>query len=426
VRSTTAQRLCALGSSVLVGLVVCVAPAGAAAGSAVRAPGADAAPTPRAGSSSIAQQVDQLNAQIDRVGEELARGASEYEAASSELERLIQLQFASDADHDALQDATTDSRDLLAGLARSAYKGTMSPGVTALMSGDPRTLSDLAYVRKSVGHLGVTREQAVRELSTKSADAGRASQQTAELRAQALGQRVALDAQLGELTEKTDRLSAELTAAAERLMQARAVEAAEALAAAQAKALRDARDAEARRALAAATAAAAQAQAAAAATVSSSGAGTSTGTGAGLSTGTGGCLPASTHGEANGFLSDASLCPLDFLGEHRLRTDAAGAMNALNRAKVAETGTPLCITDSYRSYLEQVDVFRRKPGLAATPGRSQHGWGMAVDLCGGVEDFSSEAHRWMQINAPQFGWNHPAWAQAGGSRPEAWHWEYTG
>jgi LAS superfamily LD-carboxypeptidase LdcB len=74
----------------------------------------------------------------------------------------------------------------------------------------------------------------------------------------------------------------------------------------------------------------------------------------------------------------------------------------------------------------QVDVFRRKPGLAATPGRSQHGWGLAVDLCGGVQTFGSEPHLWMQLNAPAFGWHHPAWAGQRGSRPEAWHWEFSG
>lgn len=409
-RPTTAQRLCALGSSMLIGLVVCVGPAGAA----VHAPVA-AAPTPAGGSADIGKQVDQLNAQVDRVAAELERGAGAYEAAAADLERLIQLQFASDANRDALENATGDSRDVLAGLARSAYKGTMSPSITALMSGDPRALSDLAYVRKSVGRLGVTREQVVRELSAKSADAGRASQQTAELRAKALGQRQALDAQLASLTETTDRLTGELAVMGERLAEARAVEAARALAAAQAKALRDTRDAEARRAVAAALAASAAAAA-----------GLPFATGTVVTTGTGGCLPASTHGEANGFLSDASLCALELGGGHRLRTDAAGAFNALNRARVAATGSPLCLTDSYRSFLEQVDVFRRKPGLAATPGRSQHGWGMALDLCGGVQDFSSEAHAWMLANAPRFGWNHPSWAWAGGSRPEAWHWEYTG
>jgi len=84
------------------------------------------------------------------------------------------------------------------------------------------------------------------------------------------------------------------------------------------------------------------------------------------------------------------------------------------------------MTDSYRDFPSQVDVFRRKPALAATPGRSQHGWGLAVDLCGGVQVFGAEAHRWMQANAAAFGWVHPGWARPGGSRPEPWHWEYAG
>jgi hypothetical protein len=32
----------------------------------------------------------------------------------------------------------------------------------------------------------------------------------------------------------------------------------------------------------------------------------------------------------------------------------------------------------------------------------------------------------MQLNAPAYGWRHPAWAGLRGSRPEAWHWEYYG
>lgn len=98
----------------------------------------------------------------------------------------------------------------------------------------------------------------------------------------------------------------------------------------------------------------------------------------------------------------------------------------MSRARLAGTGVPLCVTDSYRDYGGQIDVFRRKPELAATPGRSQHGWGLAVDLGCGVQTFDSEAYRWMQLNAGQFGWIHPSWAQQGGSRPEAWHWEYVG
>ena len=115
-----------------------------------------------------------------------------------------------------------------------------------------------------------------------------------------------------------------------------------------------------------------------------------------------------------------AIIDLSELGAQPMRDDA------LSRARQAASGKLLCLTDSYRDFAGQVDVFRRKPNLAATPGRSQHGWGLAVDLGCGVQGFGSEAHRWMQANGPAYGWIHPAWAQIGGSRPEAWHWEYVG
>jgi LAS superfamily LD-carboxypeptidase LdcB len=68
----------------------------------------------------------------------------------------------------------------------------------------------------------------------------------------------------------------------------------------------------------------------------------------------------------------------------------------------------------------------RKPHLAATPGTSVHGWGLAVDLCGGVERFGTTQNTWLLAHAPAHGWSHPAWAAAGGSRPEPWHFEYAG
>ncbi len=73
----------------------------------------------------------------------------------------------------------------------------------------------------------------------------------------------------------------------------------------------------------------------------------------------------------------------------------------------------------------QLDLQRRKPELSATPGTSTHGWGLAVDLCGGVERFGSEEHRWMRARGPDFGWVLPAWAREGSPREEPWHWEYV-
>ena len=109
-----------------------------------------------------------------------------------------------------------------------------------------------------------------------------------------------------------------------------------------------------------------------------------------------------------------------------LRADAAAAFNALSR-KYAETfRAPICVTDSYRDYPSQVAVRAAKPTLAAVPGTSNHGWGVALDLCDGVQVFGSPQHEWLAQHAMAYGWFHPSWAQAGGSKPEPWHWEFAG
>ncbi len=129
---------------------------------------------------------------------------------------------------------------------------------------------------------------------------------------------------------------------------------------------------------------------------------------------------------ANGRVPRRALCPLR--GEHgeSLRPRAAAAFNALSRAYQKSTGKPLCVTDSYRAFDEQVAVKAARGKWAATPGRSEHGLGQALDLCGGVNRFGTAAHQWMKQNAPRYGWVHPAWAEANGTLPEPWHWEFTG
>ena len=105
---------------------------------------------------------------------------------------------------------------------------------------------------------------------------------------------------------------------------------------------------------------------------------------------------------------------------------AAAAFDQLSQLRTSQAGSPLCINDSYRDYAGQVAVFAAKPNLAATPGRSQHGLGLALDLCGGAERFGTETYNWLKANAPSYGFIHPEWAEPGGSRPEPWHWEYVG
>lgn len=128
-------------------------------------------------------------------------------------------------------------------------------------------------------------------------------------------------------------------------------------------------------------------------------------------------------GFSNGLIPPSALCAV--APGQALRWDAAAAFRALNTAYTLEFNAPLCITDSYRPYEAQVTLFSTKPGMAATPGTSNHGWGLAVDLCGGVESFSTPQYAWMLANAPSFGWYNPPWALQGGSgTDEPWHWNY--
>ena len=128
-------------------------------------------------------------------------------------------------------------------------------------------------------------------------------------------------------------------------------------------------------------------------------------------------------GFSNGQIPAEALCRIGVF-RHALRCDAAASYGQLTVAFEAAFGTPLCITDSYRSLGAQVSAFARKPGLAAVPGTSNHGWALAVDLCGGIHTAGSPQWNWMTANAARFGFVQPDWAAPGGEKPEPWHWEY--
>lgn len=360
------------------------------------------------GSAALQRQVDALNAEIRRTSDALTAGATRFGQAQTRFEALTQQQFgARDRAEDSAQDSV-DAQQSVDVLARAAYKGGMPPAVSAFLSGDPGSMSQLAYVQRSLDRVGRERADDRAEIRTRQVGAQAVLVHADVDRGAALAARDAVDAQLDELTRTADALTVRLTAAAAQLEAAKAKEQQELLAK---------RAGEERARLLAELAAAERRKAAAATT-----AGTPYLPGADVA-GSGCQLP--TGLEGNGFLSGAGLCPLSVGRGHRLRTDAALAFNTLNAAYQAQTGGPLCVTDSYRSFAEQVDVFTRKPGLAAVPGTSQHGWGLAVDFCGGIQTFGAPAHQWMKAHAEQFGWVHPPWAEPGGKRPEPWHWEYS-
>ena len=130
-------------------------------------------------------------------------------------------------------------------------------------------------------------------------------------------------------------------------------------------------------------------------------------------------------GHPDGLIPSSATCPRGVAG-HALRCDAAAAYRALSAAFAEAFGTPICITDSYRNYASQVRLYGRTPALAAVPGTSNHGWGLAVDLCGGIERFGTAGYSWMTADAGRFGFLHPTWADPGRGREEPWHWECAG
>lgn len=68
-----------------------------------------------------------------------------------------------------------------------------------------------------------------------------------------------------------------------------------------------------------------------------------------------------------------------------------------------------------------------KTSTGKVAGTSMHGWGKAADLSFGGGGFGSAGYNYLKSVAGKYGWNHPGWAEPGGSAcPEAWHWEYVG
>lgn len=65
----------------------------------------------------------------------------------------------------------------------------------------------------------------------------------------------------------------------------------------------------------------------------------------------------------------------------------------------------------------------------AEAGKSNHGWGRAVDFTSNGRstiDCNDRAFTWLNANAAKFGWVHPGWATCGRSTSEPWHWEWGG
>lgn len=137
------------------------------------------------------------------------------------------------------------------------------------------------------------------------------------------------------------------------------------------------------------------------------------GSGAGRVDGEG--VPIELRAYGNGRVPTEALSPIAGTS-HRLWAPAARSFEAMQASAAAE-GVTIGITDSYRTYESQVDLVARKGlysqgGLAATPGTSKHGWGVALDL-----RLDSSAQAWMRSNAGRYGFVENV-------AREPWHWQY--
>lgn len=126
-------------------------------------------------------------------------------------------------------------------------------------------------------------------------------------------------------------------------------------------------------------------------------------------------VPPELQQYGNGKIPEQALQSIG-VGEFRLSSDAAASFRQMH-ADAQAAGITIGVNDAYRTYDEQVDLAARKGlysqgGLAATPGKSNHGWGLAIDL-----ELDGQAQAWMRENAHKYGFVEDV-------PREPWHWTY--
>ena len=360
-------------------------------------PGAPAVTTEAELAETAAQVADaerehgEMNALVERTAAVLEEGTARLEAGQAELAALQAEQVAAEAAAQQALARAAAARARLGVVVSASYRSPLPQSVQMALTAGPEKIADAIVARADLDRVQGDSQDLLRKAGAARLEADRAVRRSAQLTQQAAAKEQALAAEVQGLRAVAEQSRQQLEAAALALAAAQ-TDRQDALAAAEAETR--AREAE--------KAARASAGSYIAAT----------------------CSGAVAGQHANGMLPASSLCPLDDNPGEALRPDAAAAFNAMNAFHRQATGRPLCAGSTYRDYAGQVAVYAAKPQLAAVPGRSNHGWGRAVDFSCGVERFGSAEHEWMRANAGSFGWFHPGWAQAGGSRPEAWHWEF--
>lgn len=120
---------------------------------------------------------------------------------------------------------------------------------------------------------------------------------------------------------------------------------------------------------------------------------------------------------ANGRLTVAELAPIG--GGYYLARPAAAAFNAMSAEARRRWGRSITVISAYRTYDKQValwNLYRSGRGnLAAYPGTSNHGWGLAVDL----------SPQWCRWAVDQIGRTYGFSKACSDAQSEWWHIKYN-
>ena len=375
-----------------------IIPVGAHAASAASGAASGQEVGAAAGSAPTAARLAAIRAEAAAVQADLTTGAKKLDAARATLKTLQQRADSAKAAATKLDARLVDLRRQIARFAGEMYENPVPDVVTRVLADDDlmktlqaKQLLTFANGRRSAllqeANAGAQRAKSLRAAADQDAAAAAAVQHS-------------ISAQVSVLRDKATKAAKKLEAAqasydaeqarleAERQARARAAQQAARAAAERARAQAPPQGARPPR----------QSAAAPACSVS----------------------PGGTSGFSNGLIPASALCPI--IGGGTLRADAAAAFNTMSQAYAKSFGSPLCVNAAYRPYSRQVQLFASTPSLAAVPGSSNHGWGLAVDLGCGVQNYGSPQYRWMTAHAGAYGWVHPAWALRNPFEP--WHWEF--
>jgi LAS superfamily LD-carboxypeptidase LdcB len=116
---------------------------------------------------------------------------------------------------------------------------------------------------------------------------------------------------------------------------------------------------------------------------------------------------------SNGEIPKEILCEVSVSPRSLLRCDAAASLEKMIVAMEAEGIEFTKLNSGFRSLAEQVAVRKQKGSrIAAVPGRSPHGWGLAIDVPAGPMQW------WIRDHGPEYGWHRTI-------RREPWHFDFA-